>query len=225
MTGSDTEDDPAPRALDVLDGYFNDPSRVDDVMTLAELDGFLTALAIGPEGIEADEWLPVIWNDDAPPQFAEDAQEKAVLRAIVSRHNDILRAVVAGVCDPIFDVGDAPLPESWAVGFMTGAGLRIDAWRRLFESEEDDTIAYPILAFCEDEAGEPLFDLSDRDRKFLIANAPELIAQAVLDIADYWKREADPPPPAVPVRTGPKIGRNDPCPCGSGKKYKKCCGP
>ena len=26
------------------------------------------------------------------------------------------------------------------------------------------------------------------------------------------------------VRTSPKIGRNDPCPCGSGKKYKKCCG-
>jgi preprotein translocase subunit SecA len=26
------------------------------------------------------------------------------------------------------------------------------------------------------------------------------------------------------VRSGAKIGRNDPCPCGSGKKYKKCCG-
>jgi uncharacterized protein YchJ len=26
------------------------------------------------------------------------------------------------------------------------------------------------------------------------------------------------------VRETPKIGRNDPCPCGSGKKYKKCCG-
>jgi preprotein translocase subunit SecA len=26
----------------------------------------------------------------------------------------------------------------------------------------------------------------------------------------------------VPVRTGPRVGRNDPCPCGSGKKYKKC---
>jgi len=25
------------------------------------------------------------------------------------------------------------------------------------------------------------------------------------------------------VRAGPKVGRNDPCPCGSGKKYKKCC--
>jgi hypothetical protein len=27
----------------------------------------------------------------------------------------------------------------------------------------------------------------------------------------------------VDVRTEPKIGRNEPCPCGSGKKYKKCC--
>ena len=25
-------------------------------------------------------------------------------------------------------------------------------------------------------------------------------------------------------RQGPKVGRNDPCPCGSGSKYKKCCG-
>jgi preprotein translocase subunit SecA len=29
---------------------------------------------------------------------------------------------------------------------------------------------------------------------------------------------------AKPVRAGPKVGRNDPCPCGSGKKYKQCCG-
>ena len=28
----------------------------------------------------------------------------------------------------------------------------------------------------------------------------------------------------APIRSGPKVGRNDPCPCGSGKKYKACCG-
>ena len=33
-----------------------------------------------------------------------------------------------------------------------------------------------------------------------------------------------PAPLTSPVRTTPKVGRNDPCPCGSGKKYKKCCG-
>ncbi|MCM1290869.1 MAG: preprotein translocase subunit SecA [Prevotella sp.] len=33
-----------------------------------------------------------------------------------------------------------------------------------------------------------------------------------------------PQPQRTPVKAGPKIGRNDPCPCGSGKKYKNCCG-
>ena len=37
-------------------------------------------------------------------------------------------------------------------------------------------------------------------------------------------RDVGHPPPIPPIRReGPKIGRNDPCPCGSGKKYKKCC--
>ncbi len=31
-------------------------------------------------------------------------------------------------------------------------------------------------------------------------------------------------PPTTQRRETPKVGRNDPCPCGSGKKYKKCCG-
>lgn len=32
------------------------------------------------------------------------------------------------------------------------------------------------------------------------------------------------PPPVKPIQSGKDVGRNDPCPCGSGKKYKKCCG-
>ena len=36
--------------------------------------------------------------------------------------------------------------------------------------------------------------------------------------------EAEPPRPMPVRREGKKVGRNDPCPCGSGKKYKKCCG-
>ncbi len=38
-------------------------------------------------------------------------------------------------------------------------------------------------------------------------------------------QSGEPPPAPAPIRkSGPKVGRNDPCPCGSGKKYKKCCG-
>jgi preprotein translocase subunit SecA len=46
--------------------------------------------------------------------------------------------------------------------------------------------------------------------------------------ADVSTGSADTEKPAerapAPVRSGPKVGRNDPCPCGSGKKYKACCG-
>lgn len=38
-----------------------------------------------------------------------------------------------------------------------------------------------------------------------------------IDNDDYYE------PTLMPIKAEPKIGRNDPCPCGSGKKYKKCC--
>jgi SEC-C motif-containing protein len=51
------------------------------------------------------------------------------------------------------------------------------------------------------------------------------------EIAEFKKHESrwfffdgQPPKPTQFIREGKKIGRNDPCPCGSGRKYKKCCG-
>ncbi len=47
-----------------------------------------------------------------------------------------------------------------------------------------------------------------------------------LDVSDFQTNSSEPTPPAVqPIRNfAPQVGRNDPCPCGSGKKYKKCHG-
>jgi preprotein translocase subunit SecA len=42
--------------------------------------------------------------------------------------------------------------------------------------------------------------------------------------SDIVSEAADAVSKAKPIRSGPKVGRNDPCPCGSGKKYKQCCG-
>ncbi len=39
-----------------------------------------------------------------------------------------------------------------------------------------------------------------------------------------WLYESGDVKPTTVVRAAPKVGRNDPCPCGSGKKYKQCCG-
>ncbi len=44
------------------------------------------------------------------------------------------------------------------------------------------------------------------------------------DVVSEAANAAEAQAKAKPVRTGPKVGRNDACPCGSGKKYKQCCG-
>jgi len=49
-------------------------------------------------------------------------------------------------------------------------------------------------------------------------------AQKASDVVSEAAAAAEAQAKAKPVRTGPKVGRNDPCPCGSGKKYKNCCG-
>ena len=43
-------------------------------------------------------------------------------------------------------------------------------------------------------------------------------------IEDKWYFKDGKVKPSTVVRDQPKVGRNDPCPCGNGKKYKKCCG-
>jgi preprotein translocase subunit SecA len=62
----------------------------------------------------------------------------------------------------------------------------------------------------------------------MVATKQEYHSTVTASPAGYNGSDGMPPPPPnapkVPVRVGPKIGRNDPCPCGSGKKYKNCHG-
>jgi SEC-C motif-containing protein len=50
------------------------------------------------------------------------------------------------------------------------------------------------------------------------------IAEFVREDGRWYFKDGQAPQPVQAIRQGPKIGRNDPCSCGSGKKYKKCCG-
>ena len=51
----------------------------------------------------------------------------------------------------------------------------------------------------------------------------ERITPAALALYQYWMANPQPEVVPQPVRNETKVGRNDPCPCGSGKKYKQCC--
>ena len=56
------------------------------------------------------------------------------------------------------------------------------------------------------------------------APAPAAADKNASNVVSEAAQAAESQSKAKPVRTGPKVGRNDPCPCGSGKKYKQCCG-
>ena len=66
--------------------------------------------------------------------------------------------------------------------------------------------------FNPDRPDEPL----DADRWI------DLLLPMLRELDTFFR--ADALRPREPYRAPPKVGRNDPCPCGSGKKFKKCCG-
>jgi uncharacterized protein YecA (UPF0149 family) len=75
-------------------------------------------------------------------------------------------------------------------------------------------------------------DLPETSIADLRERAPDLITYMVLALNRWTKgvpQTVFPPadgalsPSSAPVRSN-KVGRNDPCPCGSGRKYKRCCG-
>ena len=59
------------------------------------------------------------------------------------------------------------------------------------------------------------------ERDQIINDCEEDLAQAVTDIYRFWQAKRG---SGTIRREEPKVGRNDPCPCGSGKKFKQCCG-
>jgi len=216
--------------LDALDAYLMSDRSPADCMLLSDLDGFLTGIAIGPELVLPSEWLSHVWRGEAP-EFADEDEAQAILGAIMGRYNEILRQVADDAVEPIFWQGrdDVVIAMDWAEGFMEAIMLRAEAWEKLFKSKRHNDLLYPILALCSDENGAPLLPLPEGAEDEMFDQAPDFIPEVVMEIAAYWGRaERKPRSPSLaasrdPVRAA-KVGRNDPCPCGSGKKFKKCCG-
>jgi uncharacterized protein len=218
--------------LEALDRFLMSDRSPPDCMTLSDLDGFLTGIAIGPELVLPSEWLPLVWGGEAP-EFADENEANAILAAIMGRYNENLRQIDHDEFDPIFwDHNGTLIAVDWAEGFLHAIMLRMDAWDRLLKSKRDGQLLIPILALCGDENGESLLDLTPDEEDRFMEEAAELIPACVTAIAAYWRgkgpKQISMPlpsgPSTKPARTSTKVGRNDPCPCGSGKKFKKCCG-
>jgi uncharacterized protein YecA (UPF0149 family) len=121
------------------------------------------------------------------------------------------------------------IAADWAEGFLHAVALRADAWEPLMRSRRHGRLLFPILALCADEHGDSAHGLEPDEEDRVIVEAAELIPVCVTEIAAYWRKRR--PTQAMgssqPVSVSLKAnqpGRNDPCPCGSGRKFKVCCG-
>jgi uncharacterized protein len=209
-----------------LDEFLMSDNVPEDSFLLSDLDGFLTGIVIGPELIMPSEWVPVMWGGGGP-RFKDDEQAERVIGIIMARYNQIILQLEGeqGSIEPI--VYAAPdgnvVVSDWAIGFMDAVGLRSDAWKPLLNDDDAGYLMLPLLALTSDLDPELLFEGTQQQAREIIEDSAENLPDIIKEIYDYWKDRREVANDNTET-FGTKVGRNEPCPCGSGRKYKRCCG-
>jgi uncharacterized protein len=212
------------------------------------LDGYLCGVIVQPVLLESAAWLPHVFDMEGQP-LPDDVDATWLERTttlILRRHAFLNRAMAEdGWFDPlVLEFDDEhprePLPEGevdpleglsevsqslmpWVAGFQHAAICFPD----LSEMPDDAVMSalarlYRHLPAETDEEREVVATL---DREHPLKALDEAIEDLVVTVADLYDLTSDQRYKVETVRRdAPKVGRNDPCPCGSGKKFKQCHG-
>lgn len=204
---------------------------------LEALDGYLSALVVGPGQPTPAEWQPAVWGGKEPRW--NDEAEAAQVQALLMGHWNMVSARVRHGDDdlpdhlaPLLWLPEEPDTEhpdeldvgrDWALGFFRGVELHESTWEQWLD--ENDWIDEIFVLFDRLASGEVLGEdptapptaLGYRERLEIVGGLPGMLA-------DLQHHRVEALTPREPLRRAETPDRNDPCPCGSGKKYKKCCG-
>lgn len=195
-------------------------------LSMLALDGYLTALHAGPSLIRPNEWMPGIWGGE--PVFEDQAEAQSILKALMMHYNTI-GTTLDGSRRPYRPYGWPNNPAErasseraaeWSLGFWKGMQLRPPEWRPMIQDRKARILLAPILCFIEMKDGEAALDTDHDALDDLMIDAADMIPEVVPAIRAYWRSHVDRPKPPRAA----KSGRNERCPCGSGRKYKRCCG-
>lgn len=223
--------------LDYLAQFCTSDDVPQDVMDIPMLEGFLTALAIGPRLVRPSAWLPWVWDykhGKAEMIFASGEQANEIVGLLLGWWNQITQTFQRDPESfvPAFRRREEWRAAEWCEGFLHATQL-FDAgdWAQLWLQDaaaaiggpHQGSLATPFLRLC-DEEGLLFTDTEDEATRWEAASMPALLA-----INAWWapqrKALAGEMATNTPFRRSvPKAGRNEPCPCGSGKKYKHCHG-
>lgn len=208
--------------LELLDCYLLRYGTDDAILNVSELDGFFAALACAPDTIPPSRWLPAIWGgEDQSPTWPNENEIGEFTRAIFTLYNQVMQGMNENVFEALFLERDVEgktytIVDEWCAGFLRGVRL----WNALNPDDAAKTTEclQPVRLFATKEGFTTLETMSETE----VIEHQALIEPAVRGLFQYFlaqRRQA-----AAPfVHEDRKIGRNAPCPCGSGKKYKHCC--
>ena len=209
-------------------------SRIDNgnINNFETLDGFLTASIVGPELISPSELLDFIVSGNsknARPIFRDNSEAKLFLDILVHHWNHINEKYFRGDVYTLYlaedDQGNVK-GNDWATGFMTATQLCHDSWAEVFNNDDLAGPLIPIFALkyehSEDLSMRPYKDpVTEEQREKLIT----VMIVCVKKLYDFFRegRGYNDSSERMFAQSKDKVGRNDLCPCGSGKKFKKCC--
>jgi len=219
----------------------------EEVLTLKEFEGFLFGLAITPDVILPSEWMPVVFGEEMVT-FDSEEQADILMKDLIDIYNACTRAFHKGSLRFPFDMEKLSSTmlddiQEWSYGLLEALRMRPEIWYIDREENYEDMPEYVkdvILSFCivhgvvypeegrelfEDENGKHLNDQVEATA-ILFGSLP-LAVETLQAHGAHLEKERQQNVAGEHIdlnRSKTKIGRNDPCPCGSGKKYKKCCG-
>lgn len=199
-------------------------------MSLSELDGYVAGILSCPDVIPPSEWLSHVWGETGEAQFPDLATAEATISAVMAHYNAIASEIAQSPwLEPIYEVdpnSDETLWEPWIDGFTRALRLRPETWQAVLERADDETRSALIFLMALQDINEGTSTFTDEEIDEIDLDAPDLIPNCVAAILLVSRPgimlEAGNLPHAS--TQGKRPGRNDPCPCGSGRKYKQCCG-
>jgi uncharacterized protein len=193
----------------------------DDSLDISGLHGLLTAVVSGPEIVMPSEWFPIVIGS-GEAAFTDKVHAERIFGLVMRFHNEVaaILAEEPEFFDPIMlardGTGSRSYAMSWCRGYLLGVQLSHEAWLRYQNEPAVEEGLGVMVSLIDDLPGQPL------PRGIRRADIRDVLFEAAYSIyvffEDIRRRER------TVHRSSPRVGRNAPCPCGSGKKFKVCCG-
>ena len=208
----------------------------EQAMNLERVDGFFTALICTPEMTPPSVYLKEIWggeemSDDEIFDTTEDLQ--SFINLLMRHWNAVSKKLSDDeVFLPVLLENSTGVAKGndWAKGFMRGMKLHQEDWSELLNDEENGGTLVPVMSLAHENDPDP------KMRTYKEPVSPELREKLIMGLTigamkiykyfEPYRRMAVSTMESRQTfrRETPKVGRNEPCPCGSGRKFKRCCG-